>query len=165
MFPSGFCIFIKMLLLHRNSFCCFECDLCLSILSHCPCHIWNLPAASSCLTFPPFCPDIPFWVGYYIIKFQARHQSCCIQSYFPATIPAKILAFNCRIKLNWLIEMRLELPKCQIEFVLPNRIAKLKCGIELANRFGQFNLAQIKLPNRIAELKCRIELPNPFASP
>jgi hypothetical protein len=85
MFPLGFCILIQMLLLHhRYCFCCFECDLCFVNFVSLSCRTWNLPAALSCLTFPPFCPDILFCVGYYNNKFLARHQSCCNQSCSPA---------------------------------------------------------------------------------
>jgi hypothetical protein len=134
-------------------------------LSHCPCRTWNLPAALSCLTFPPFCPDIPFCVGCYNIKFLARHQSCSIQSCFPGrnscqNSGAPIFVSNCQIELNCLIDMRLELAKCQIESVLPYRIAKsncrnakLNCRIELPNQVAKSS-CQIKLPNRIAQSNC-----------
>jgi hypothetical protein len=42
-----------------------------------------------------------------------------------------------------------ELPDCQVEFVLPNRIAKSNCRI-----------VKFVLPNRNAKSNCQIELPN-----
>jgi hypothetical protein len=73
---------------------------------------------------------------------------------------------NCQIELNCLIDMRLELAKCQIESVLPYRIAKsncrnakLNCRIELPNQVAKSS-CQIKLPNRIAQSNCWIKLPN-----
>jgi hypothetical protein len=59
-------------------------------------------------------------------------------------MPNRIAEPNRRIVKSNLF-CQTELPNCQIEFVLPNRIAKPNC--------------QTELPNRIAELNCQTELP------
>jgi hypothetical protein len=75
----------------------FVCQFCLTV-----------PAAlETCLTFPPFCPDILFCVGYYNIKFPGTTNAAASKVAFQPTISAKILAHlfwpilvsNCQIEL------------------------------------------------------------------
>jgi hypothetical protein len=95
----------------------------------------------------------------------------CIQLFNPnmqADLPWQTFTQECQIELpNRIVKSNLfcqtELPNCQIEFVLPNRI-KPNCQTELPNWIAKPN-CQTELPNWIAELNCQTELPNWIAKP